>query len=104
MFQKPVHIPSPTNIVVDAISRNNMGIFQSQVPKVVTMAPARIPPISGQSPNPAVPRLDISRLFPVVQEVTAAGIASSIRKVYRTGEGRYSKFCAQVSLPDYPTT
>ena len=44
MFLKPVHIPGPTNTVADAISRNNMGIFQSQVPQVATMAPARIPP------------------------------------------------------------
>ena len=44
MIQKPVHIPGPTNTVADVISRNNMGVFQSQVLQVATMAPARIPP------------------------------------------------------------
>ena len=61
-------------------------------------------PINGQSSNPAVPGLDISRLVPVVQELSAAGIVASIRKVYMTEEGRYSKFCAQAGFPNYPTS
>ena len=46
----------------------------------------------------------MSGLVPVVQELSAAGIANSTRRVYRTGEGRYNKFCAQAGLPNYPAS
>ena len=42
---KPVHISGPSNTVADAISRNNLAVFQSQVPHVAATAPTRIPPV-----------------------------------------------------------
>ena len=44
MSLKAVHFLGTSNTVADAISRNNMIGFQSQVPHVVAIAPAGIPP------------------------------------------------------------
>ena len=41
---KAVHIPGTSNTVADAISRNNMVAFQSQVPHIAAIAPTGIPP------------------------------------------------------------
>lgn len=51
-----------------------------------------------------MPRLDIASLVPVVQELCAAGIAPATERVYRTGEGRFIKFCTQADLPTYPVS
>ena len=68
------------------------------------------PSSSGGSPrsttttDSAMPRLDISSLVPVVQELSAAGVAPSTRKVYGSDGRRYRAFCDQGSLQAYPVS
>lgn len=42
--------------------------------------------------------------MPTVQELFAAGLASSTQRVYRSGSSKYSKFCQEYNLLTYPAT
>ena len=49
-----------------------------------------------------MPRLDITSLVPVIQELCATGIAPVMERVYRTGGGWFINFCNQANLLAYP--
>ena len=42
--------------------------------------------------------------MPTVQELFAAGLATSTQRVYRSGRLRYQRFCQQFDLQAYPAT
>ena len=47
--------------------------------------------------------MDIANLVPVVHQLFASGLADSTRKVYRSGEERYLRFCESAGLSPFPT-
>jgi len=89
------HIPG-----TNAISRNNIACFCSQV----TGHPSTsgCPSRSGRPVSLAALRLDIAILVPVVQELSAVGIAPFTKKVYGTGERRFTQLCDQAGLLTHP--
>lgn len=48
--------------------------------------------------------MDLPRFVPVVQDLFAAGLAESTKKVYKTGKGRYIDFCERLNLVQFPTS
>ena len=92
----PIHVLGATNKAADAISRNNIAIlFPGSQFNVSSCGHS---PRKGRSADLAMPRLDIASLVPVVQELSAAGVAPSTKKVYGSGGRRYRSFCDQVNL------
>ena len=97
---RAIHIPGCINIAADALSRNNCQVFHLQAPGAHP-APSFIPSaLTGTS----AAGLDIRRLVPVIQDLIAAGLAESTKKVYTTGEGRYTQFCDKFKLVPFPTS
>ena len=96
---RAAHIPGKDNMAADAISRDNLPLFHSQVPQA-----AKDPSPTGRTSNHPATGLDVHNLVPVVQELFAAGIALSTKKVYGIGELRYNKFCTSFDINPYPTS
>ena len=102
---KAFHIPGPSNTVANAISRNNMVVFESQVPHVAASAPTVAPQTAIDlliQHCPDWTSVAWSRLFKnslhQEQQTQPEGC------MYRTGESRYIRFCIQASLLDYPAS
>ena len=60
-------------------------------------------PAPQSVPGPQ-PRLDITRLDPIVQFYCYSGLADSTRKTYQVGVNRYSQFCNSYSAVPFPVS
>ena len=99
---KSMHIPGVQNVAVDAISRNNMVVFNTQVP--------------GATPAPVDLLLEALHLLigrhpdwtsPACAGGSATGCSRhspSTGRVYKTGQERFTKFCEEAGLSAYPTS
>ena len=100
---RAAHIPGVDNVAADAISRDNLILFHSQVP-AARPSPTRLPPAALSLLVPQQPRLDIPGLDSVVQELLTSGLALSTHRVYQSGRNRYMCFCEAARVTPYPAT
>ena len=91
------HIPGVVNINADALSRNNMAMFFSQVPYASHSYPR--PPSSTGIPQS---NMDIHSLDDALQSYYSAALAKSTHKTYKAAERRYISFCENIGVNPLP--
>ena len=94
------HIAGRVNTLADALSRNNMSFFYSQVPQAPQerpQIPEAISHLTGTGPA-----LDIHCLDSAVQHYYSAALAASTQKIYKAAECRYLDFCMKFSISPCP--
>ena len=93
------HIQGSDNTQADAISRNQLPLFLSQVPEAEPsprpMSPALVALSTG---------LDFARLGTVVQELFSSRLANSTLRSYRSGTTKYYNSCTSYKVPALPAT
>ena len=98
------HTPGKDNVAADAISRNNMQLFHSQVPHAAS-APMPVPPLAGRSgTDQQSNRLALARLDQLVQFYFKQALAPATARSYETAKKRYLIFCESVQLPSVPAS
>ena len=96
------HIPGIMNNNVDALSRNNMAVFFSQVPQATKGSNQN--PRSFTSTGITQSNMDIHSLDKALQGYYSAALASSTLKTCKAAERRYTSFCEKFEVPASKST
>ena len=96
---KVAHIPGKQNIAAVATSS-----FISLPNSRSQLTTNQDPPGSGVSGDSPATGLAFSKLVPVIQQLLAAGVAPSTRRVYTCGALRYQEFSNFIGMEAYPTS
>ena len=89
-----VHVPGAMDTAADALSRDNLTLFSSLVPRVPWY------PI----PLPLMELLITTSPDPTVRTLSGHGIAKSMLKSYATGKKQYPSFCGHFNCCALPVT
>ena len=97
------HIPGKNNEAADAISRNNLPLFYSQVPNAMGSPHTNSTTGSGGAGlQPS--RLAVERLDQLVQFYFKQALAPATTRSYESAKKRYLAFCATIQSGPIPVT